>query len=131
MEMQIRFPGGMRVDAAFGGHTVHTDQSEKSGGEGAAPSPFDLFLASIGTCAGYYVLAFCRKREIPTEGIELALRTEPGPEGKGVARIGIEIRLPGSFPERYVDACVRASEQCTVKRHLASPPEIVLEAVRS
>lgn len=131
MEMRIRFPGGLKVDAAVAGRTVHTDQPEASGGDGTAPSPFDLFVASIGTCAGYYVLAFCRKREIPTEGIELVLHTEAGPGGKGVARIGIEIRLPSSFPERYVDACARASEQCSVKRHLANPPEIVLEAVRS
>ena len=73
MEMRIRFPGGTKVDAAFLGHVVHTDQPPASGGEGSAPSPFDLFVASIGTCAGYYVLAFCRKREIPTDGIELVL----------------------------------------------------------
>jgi ribosomal protein S12 methylthiotransferase accessory factor len=128
--MRIAFPGGVQVDALFAGHTVHTDQPLAAEGEGLAPSPFELFIASLGTCAGYYVLAFCRKRGIATEGIDLALRTEAGEGGKGVSRIAIDIHLPSSFPARYVDACVRAAEQCTVKRHLAAPPEIALSAVR-
>ena len=62
MEMVIDFPGGARVDAHFGPHTVNTDQSPRGGGEGSAPEPFALFLASLGTCAGVYVLNFCRQR---------------------------------------------------------------------
>ena len=62
MEIIIDFPGGAKVDAHFSGFTVKTDQSPKGGGEGSAPSPFSLFLASIGTCAGIYVLGFCRQR---------------------------------------------------------------------
>ncbi|UCF09511.1 MAG: OsmC family protein [Candidatus Bipolaricaulota bacterium] len=130
MEMRIGFPGGMRVDVAFAEHTVCTDQPRSAGGDGSAPSPFDLFVASIGACVGYYVLAFCSRREIPVDGIDLALHTEAPPDGKGVARILVDIGLPESFPERYVDACVRAAEQCTVKRHLESPPEIVLRPLR-
>ena len=48
MEMLIDFPGGSRVDAHFGPFAVATDQPPASG----APTPFALFLASIGTCAG-------------------------------------------------------------------------------
>jgi len=126
MEMRIGFPGGFRIDAKFKGHTVTTDQSVEAGGEGAEPSPFDLFLASIGTCTGYYILAFCRKREIPTEGLELRLRAEREGDGKLVTRIRIEVLLPEGFPSRYAEACLRAAGQCTVKRHLEAPPRIDL-----
>ena len=67
MEMEITFPGGARVDANFGGMTVKTDQPVQGGGQGSAPTPFATFLASIGTCAGIYVLGFCQQRGIPTE----------------------------------------------------------------
>ncbi len=129
--MKIRFPGGQRVDAEHRGFTIRTDQKETAGGENSAPGPFDLFLASIGTCSGYYVLAFCRKRGIPTDEIELSLETTRNEERRMIERIDITVHLPKSFPERYVDACLRSIDQCTVKKHLERPPEIVLSAVRS
>ena len=58
MELLIDFPGGSRVDAHFGGFTVASDQPPAA----SAPTPFALFLSSIGTCAGIYVLGFCRQR---------------------------------------------------------------------
>ena len=128
--MRIRLPGGMRVEAEYRGHTIRTDQPRSLGGDGSAPSPFDLFLASLGTCAGYYVLAFCRKREIPTERIELSLTPVRNEERHLVERVEIDVKLPEDFPEKYVTACIKAAEQCTVKRHLAEPPEIVLTAAR-
>ena len=71
MEMIIDFPGGARVDAHFGQYTVNTDQPPQGGGDGSAPTPFALFLSSMGTCAGIYVLGFCRQRGLSTDGIRL------------------------------------------------------------
>jgi len=128
--MKIRFPGGMRVEAEYRGHTIRTDQSEASGGDGSAPSPFDLFLASLGTCTGYYVLAFCRKRDIPTDEIELTMGRVLNDENHLIERIDIVVHLPESFPERYVNACIKSASQCTVKKHLQDPPEIAIAAHR-
>jgi len=75
MEMEITFPGGARVDATFGPYIVRTDQPPQAGGEGSAPTPFATFLASLATCAGIYVLEFCRQRGLPTAGIRLIQRT--------------------------------------------------------
>lgn len=121
--MEIRFPGGMKVDAVQDGFRIRTDQPAAAGGEGTAPSPFDLFLASIGTCAGLYALRFCQQREIDVEGLALSLTPERDPGSKRVARVRIAITLPASFPEKYREAILRAVDQCTVKRHLAEPPQ--------
>lgn len=128
MEMNIRFPGGLAVEAALDGLAVRTDQPEAAGGGGSAPSPFDLFLASIGTCAGYYALRFCQTRGLPTEGMTLKLTAQKDPAVKRVTRVAIEIDLPPDFPPRYRDAIVRATDQCSVKRHLLDPPEIEVAA---
>ena len=129
MEMEITFPGGSRVDARFGGYEVRTDQPARAGGEGSAPTPFDTFLASIGTCAGIYVLGFCRERELPTDGIRIVQRVETDPATKLVTRIEIEIRVPASFPAKYYPALVRVADQCKVKKHLESPPRIEVATV--
>jgi ribosomal protein S12 methylthiotransferase accessory factor len=122
MELTVRFPGGARVDATFGGFTVGTDQPTQAGGNGAAPTPFATFLASIGTCAGIYVLGFCRQRGLPTEGMRIVQSTEADPATGLVSRIRLEIHVPEGFPEKYREALVRSAEQCTVKKHLEHPP---------
>ena len=122
MELVIDFPGGARVDAHFGPYTVQTDQPPQAGGEGSAPTPFATFLAAIGTCAGIYVLGFCRRRGIPTEGLRLIQRVEAEPTTGMVRTIHLDIELPAGFPERYKEAVIRAAEQCAVKKHFEHPP---------
>ncbi len=82
MEMIVDFPGGDRVDAHFGPYTVMTDQPSPSGEAGSAPTPFSLFLASIATCAGIYVLGFCKQRNLPTEGMRIIQRCPQEPNDR-------------------------------------------------
>jgi len=128
MEMEITFPGGARVDASFGQHVVRTDQPPAGGGEASAPTPFELFLSSFGTCAGIYVLGFLRKRGLPTEGVKLVQRARRDPASGMTDQVEIEILLPPDFPEKYRGAIVRAAEQCAVKKHLERPPVILVSA---
>jgi putative redox protein len=60
------------------------------GGGGSAPTPFWLFLASLGTCAGIYVLGFCRQRGLPTDGIRLVRRVERDPATHMVSSVALE-----------------------------------------
>lgn len=124
--MTVTFPGGLRVDAEYKGFRIETDQPLYAGGEGSAPAPFDLFLASIATCAGIYILSFCTKRGIPAEDVSLTMRTEKDPSGRRIERIGLDIHLPETFPEKYTQAVVKAVNGCSVKAHLLKPPEITI-----
>ncbi len=122
MEIEITFPGDSRVDARISPHTIHTDQRPRDGGEGSAPTPFDTFLASIGTCAGMYVLNFLRQRELPAEGIRLVQRTRRDSASGLVDQIDLEIKLRDDFPEKYRPAIIRAVELCAVKKQMEKPP---------
>lgn len=122
MDMIIEFPDGAKVDATFGGFTVKTDQPPMGGGDGSAPSPFETFLASIGTCAGIYVLGFCRQRGLSTEGIRIVQRTRRDPMTGLVGQVDLEIQVPPSFPEKYHESLVRSANMCAVKKHLEHPP---------
>jgi putative redox protein len=124
MDMTFTLPGGSRVDGQLGPFTIATDQPP----DASAPTPFMLFLASIGACAAYYVQAFCAKRGIPVDGIRVVQQSEAGPTGL-VRRVHLGVELPTEFPERYRDAVIRSAEQCTVKKHLEHPPEIEIEAL--
>ncbi len=112
----------MRVNAEYKGFTIQADQPVYAGGEGSAPAPFDLFLVSLATCAGYYMLAFCQKREIPTEKASVLMSTEKNPESKMIEKISLQLQLPPEFPEKYVKAIIRSVEACSVKAHIQKAP---------
>jgi len=122
MEMIIDFPGGARVDAHFGPYTVATDQPPAGGGEGSAPTPFAVFLASIGTCAGIYVLGICRQRGLPVDGIRIVQRMFSNPMTGMVGKVELEIQVPPTFPEKYRPSLIRSAELCAVKKHFEQPP---------
>lgn len=126
MEMKIMLGENQRVEAHYKGHVVKTDQSVRDGGDNSAPSPFDLFLVSIGTCAGFYVQSFCRERDLPFDEISLVQRTRRDKEKGLIIGIDVEIVLPASFPEKYKGALIKAAGACTVKKHLQQAPEITV-----
>jgi len=128
MDMDVYFPGGSRVYADYKGFTVETDQPAAGGGDGSAPAPFDLFLASIGTCAGIFALGFMQQRGIDPEGSRLAMRRHVDRERGLIGKIDLELTLPDGFPEKYRAAIVNAMNLCTVKKHLHAPPEFEVTA---
>ena len=132
MEIKITFPGGKKVNADMSGMVIATDQPKLQGGDGTAPSPYQLFLASLGTCAGIYVLSFCRERNIPTDGVTLTQRIEYAttPEGRQqMDKIVIEINVPPDFPEKYHNALIKVADQCAVKKTIMNPPKFEIKTV--
>lgn len=126
--MEIVFPENMKINAKFGNFEVLTDQKKKAGGDESAPEPFNLFLASIGTCAGIYVLSFCKERKIDTKGLKLILKTERDKKKRMLSKITIEIELPPGFPEKYKNAVIKSADLCSVKKHMFDPPEFEINA---
>ena len=125
MNIAVSFPGGVAVEADVKGHRVRTDQPRPHG-EDSAPAPFDLFLASIATCMGFYALRFCQERGIATEGLGLSLETVRSEEKKRIGAIDVALKLPSGFPEKYREAIGRAVDQCAVKKHMVEPPSFTL-----
>jgi ribosomal protein S12 methylthiotransferase accessory factor len=129
-QIVVTFPGGKRVDAQVGGHVVRTDQPTAAGGEDSAPTPFALFAASMATCAGIFVVGFCQKRGLSTEGIRVVERLQHGEDGV-LAGVELDIEVPASFPEKYRDALVRVADQCSVKRAIQAQPRFQVRTVVS
>lgn len=121
-KMEITFDGGKVVTAHSHGHQIKTDQPADNGGTGSAPSPFELYLASIGTCAGIYVKSFCDNRQIPAENIKIVQTTEYNKESGLPTSIVIDIKLPPDFPEKYIASVLHVAGLCKVKKSIAHPP---------
>jgi putative redox protein len=127
--MTVSFPGGKRVNAVYNGFTIETDQLPRAGGEGSAPQPFDLFLASIATCAGIYVKSYFDARGIATDDLGLKMHVEHDHERHRIGRLVLEIELPDDLPEKHREAVVRAADLCSVKKHIFDPPAIEIRTL--
>jgi ribosomal protein S12 methylthiotransferase accessory factor len=121
--MEITIDGGKVITAHLKGHTIRTDQPLDNGGTNTAPAPFDLFLASIGTCAGIYIKSFCDRRQIPTDGIKIIQTMEFDEEKKVPKIFKLDIRLPQDFPDKYRDAVINAADLCLVKKTINYKPD--------
>jgi putative redox protein len=120
--MEITFDGGKVITAHSHGHIIRTDQPATSGGEDSAPSPFELFLASIGTCAGIYVKSFCDNRNLPTDNIKIVQTAEYDKESGLPVNITLDIKLPADFPKKYIASVINVAQLCKVKKSIANPP---------
>ncbi len=126
--VRVTFPGGAAVDAHADGFVIKTDQPEENGGANSAPEPYTLFLASIVTCAGFYVQRFCQERKLPTAGMTMTLDIKRNDESRRLEKINMAIQLPDGFPVKYRKAVTRAAGMCSVKKALSDPPEIEIIA---
>ena len=123
MNLKVKFPGDLAVNAEYGPFEIPTNQ------DGTAPPPFALFLASIGTCAGIYVLGFCQQRGLPTDGLEITQKMDTDPFTRMIKKVTLDIHLPAGFPEKYKDAVIRSADQCAVKKHMVEPPEFEINTI--
>jgi putative redox protein len=130
MEIFVSFGEGLVVDALIDNYVVRTDQRKEDGGGGTAPSPSQYFLSSIAACAGYYVMEFCAKRDIPTDGISVVMKTVRNEKTRLLDPTVIEIKLPPEFPEKYESAVVRAADQCWVKKQIQAGMEFETRTIR-
>jgi putative redox protein len=122
-ELKVVIGDKYKIDVEYKGYVIKTDQPVRDGGDATAPSPFDYFLASLAACAGFYAVAFCRERKIPTAGLGVTMTTERGEASKMIDKVTITVDLPAGFPEKYRFALVKAVDHCTVKAHILRAPQ--------
>lgn len=120
-DFTVTLAGGRRAEAVLRGHRIVTDQPTDNGGDDAAPSPYELFLASLGTCAAVTLQGFCARRELPTDGLTVTQSMRYAEDGR-LERVTFAVTLPGGFPEKYREAALRTVGECSVKKAIAGAP---------
>ena len=129
MEIKVTLEDGKKVATQIGAHRIVTDQPTKYGGQDSAPAPFDLFLASIATCAGFFVKSYCDNKGIDADGIDLLMTTQVDEKTKQVTGFVTTITVPPSLPEKVHSALQRAVQQCTVKKTIDAQPAFTVETL--
>ncbi len=123
--MKITFEGNKKVKVRVKDFDVWTDQPKEQGGDGSAPTPIDLFLASLGSCCGVFVLNFLKQHALP-ENVYLTLDPVWNINEYVIDKINVVIHVPAGFPEKYENALIEVAKRCLVARHVKVEHDITL-----
>lgn len=130
MKVEVEYGEGKKINALFNGFKVQSDQAVASGGEASFPEPFDYFDSALALCAGHYVMSFCNKRDISTDGIKIIQNSSKDPEDSYKRKYVLDIELPEDFPEKYIKAVKLAAGGCAVKKVVTTGPEFELNVTK-
>lgn len=106
-------------------HVFFTDQPWEDGGADTAPTPTELFIASLASCVGYYAGRFLRRHDLSTSGLTVNAEWDWAEHPHRVGSIRLAVDAPGLTPE-LEDAFRRVIDHCTIHNTLRRPPEVGL-----
>jgi uncharacterized OsmC-like protein len=129
MEVHIKHLGDVQFEIAARGHILMSDQPTESGGHDEGMTPPELFLASLGSCAGYYAAAYLRKKGIATQGTEVHVTAgKAGPPAR-LDDFRIEVTVPVALSDADRAGVEDAVHRCLIHNTLLFPPTMSVEVV--
>jgi putative redox protein len=122
--MRVEHRGGDKFDINVRGHVVRVDQPVKDRGEDTAPTPTELFIASLASCVAFYARRYLARHDLPTDGLAVEAAFNMGSKPARVAGIDMRLIVPEGVPADRLDALLAVATHCTVHNTLTSEPDV-------
>ena len=122
--MRVEYRGGDQFDINVRGHIITVDQPVKDGGDDTAPTPTELFIASLASCVGFYARRYLARHNLPTDGLAVEATFAMGSKPARVAGIDVRLVVPDGVPAERLDALLAVATHCTVHNTLAAEPDV-------
>lgn len=125
--IDVTYGSGEAYGIAVRGHELTVDQPLDAGGDDKAPTPVELFVASLASCVAYYAGRYLARHDLPRDGLRVAAEYEMSSDRPArVAGVRITVVPPaGLAPERQA-ALKAVASHCTVHNTLRVPPEVAV-----
>lgn len=124
--MRVEHLGGDRFAIDVRGHRVLVDQPAEAGGQDSAPTPTELFVASLASCVAFYARRYLRRHGLATEGLAVDADFVLGTGPARVSDIDVRITLPDDVPEERRGALLAVASHCTVHNSITQEPDIAV-----
>jgi putative redox protein len=125
MTIEVRHEDGDRFAIAIRGHRVVVDQPDTGD---AGPTPTELFVASLASCAAFYAERFLVRHGIDPSGLTVSGSYEMAQDRPArVSAIDLGLELPPSFPPSLEPRLRAVVERCTVHNSIVQAPIVSLE----
>jgi uncharacterized OsmC-like protein len=128
--MDVRFASGEAYEVAVRGHRVLVDQPADSGGEDSAPTPTELFVASLATCIAFYAGRYLTRHGFSRDGLGVSVDFDmAGDRPARVTVVRLTVRVPADLPTERRPALQAVVSHCTVHNSLTTPPDVTIRLV--
>ena len=127
--VSVTHQGGDRFEIDVRGHRIRVDQPESMGGEDTAPTPTELFVASLASCSAFYARRYLSRHDLPVEGLRVETAYEMGTAPSRVSAFEVKVHLPAGIPAERHAALIAMVSHCTVHSTLTHEPEVTIELV--
>jgi len=121
--IRVRHLGGDRLVIQVRGHELFADQPAEDGGEDSAPTPTELFIASLAGCVAFYAERFLRRHHLPTDSLAVTCSFAWARDPARVGEIEVKVEAP-DVPAERLEAFSRVIEHCPIHNTLRQPPEV-------
>ena len=124
MKQNVKFEGKRKFKATINGHEVWTDLPKEKGGDNAAPTPSELFIASLGCCTALFVERYLKTAKLNAEGLSIEIDWEFAEDRSRIGKMDFSIHVPNAELGARKKAVLAAAEKCTLHGTLHNCPEI-------
>jgi putative redox protein len=124
--LSVRGESGDRFAVAVRGHMIHVDQPVEEGGSDSAPTPVELFVASLAACVAHYARGYLVRHDLPTDGLQVDVSWEMVKRPYRVGSIDLALTLPAGVPEDMRQRLLEVASRCTVHNSIENTPDIRL-----
>ena len=122
--VRVEHESGDRFRLSMRQHVLHVDQPETDGGEDTAPTPTELFIASLAACVGFYVHRFLSRHGHQVDGLAVTSEVEYATRPYRVSRISLGVSGVSHLPPEVQESLLSVAARCTVHNSLRQPPEV-------
>lgn len=124
--IRVEHKGGDVFEIDVRGHLVHVDQPVDAGGSDAAPTPTELFVASLASCVAHYARRYLVRHDLPTDGLAVVATFDMEERPARVGRIEVSVEVPDGVPDERRAALLAVAAHCTVHNTLERAPEVTI-----
>ena len=129
-EMGVRFVAGESYEVSVRGHRVLVDQPPDAGGRDAAPTPTELFVASLAACVAFYAGRYLTRHGYGRDGLAVRAGFDMASDRPArVSGIRLSVQAPADLPASRRAALVAVVSHCTVHNSLTLPPSVAIELI--
>jgi putative redox protein len=127
MEVTVEHLGAVQFAIKAREHTIVSDQPAENGGFDEGMTPPELFLSSLGSCAGFYAAQYLKKKGLASEGTMVRVFAEKAKNPARLDNFKIEVDVPAAVDEEHRKGVEEAVHHCLIHNTLLHPPTITLD----
>ncbi len=129
-QLDVRFIAGEAYEVGVRGHRVLVDQPAEAGGGDTAPTPTELFVASLATCVAFYAGRYLTRHGYSRDGLAVSVSYEMAADRPArVSGIRLTVRVPAELPAQRWPALQAVMSHCTVHNSITTPPAVAIDLV--